>query len=63
MGLRSQEDNCDTGYLGSLLQAASFMASLPALHDVMGGDDTWGEDAGEHHRLATFLSSNHREAL
>ena len=62
MGFRSQEDNCDPGYIGAFLQAAPFMATLPALKEVMGGEDTWGEDANPAYRLAPFLSSNQREA-
>ena len=45
MGLRSQEDNCDPGYVGALLQAAPFMAKLPALKDVMEGT-TFGKMRG-----------------
>ena len=61
MGLRSQEDNCDPGYVGALLQAAPFMAKLPALKDVMGGDDVWGDEGDAAQRLAPLLSSGHRE--
>ena len=38
------------------------MAKLPAVQEVMGGEDTWGEDANLAHRLAPFLSSNLKEA-
>ena len=61
MGLRSQEDNCDPGYVGALLQAVPFMAALPALKEVMGGDEIWGEEGDAVHRLPPLLSSGHRE--
>ena len=60
MGLRSQEDACQPGFAGALLQAAPFMAKIPCLEQVMGGEHHWGEDADPAGRLAPLLASGSR---
>ena len=42
MGLRSQVDNCYPAYVGAVMQAAPFLAKLPALQEVLGGEATCG---------------------
>jgi hypothetical protein len=45
MGLRSLEDTCYPAYLRALEQAAPYMAQVPGLEVVIGGEASWGDDA------------------
>ena len=61
MGLRSQEDNCYPAYVGAVMHAAPFLAKLPALQEVLGGEATWGEDGDPARRLAPLIHSEIRD--
>ena len=62
-GLRSQEDTCYPAYIQGLEQAAAFMAGLPVLTEVMGGQEKWGEDADKESRWTGLLSSSHQDGV
>ena len=59
MGIRSHKDTCEPAWLGALDKAAPYLAGVPALADIMGGDDSWGADADSGLRWSTLLASGH----
>ena len=61
-GLHSHEERCHAAYLGALQVAAPYMAKVPALQEVMGGEGAWGEDSDPGTRWATLLASGHQDA-
>ena len=56
-GLRSHADSCYPAYVGALEQAAGYMSRITALQDVIGGEQTWGEDGDPGSRWAPLLAS------
>ena len=41
----------------------AFMAKIPALQVIMGGEENWGEEGDPAHQLAPFLASGSRQAV
>ena len=60
-GFSSHKESCYPAYIGALHQAAAYMAEQPGLEEVMGGRETWGEDADEGLRWAPLLASGHKD--
>ena len=59
MGVRGAEDNCEPGWIGSLDMAAPYLAQVPALMGVMGGEISWGPEADPATRWSALLASGH----
>ena len=62
-GIRSHEDSCYPAFIGALEQAAGFMSKLPVLEDLLGGEQSWGEDADPASRWVPLLSSGARDGV
>ena len=62
-GFRSLEDVCYPGFIGSLCQAAPYMAEVEVLKATFGGEEVWGEDGDQASRWAPLLSSGQTDGV
>lgn len=63
VGLCSLVDTCYPAYIGALQQAAPFMAELPALEDIMGGEQCWGEESNCEEPWSPLLTSGLQDSI
>ena len=56
-GLRSHADSCYPAFVGALEQVAGYMSCIGVLKEVIGGEETWGEDGDPGSRWAVLLAS------
>ena len=48
-------------YIQALEQAAPYMAKLPILDQILGGEEAWSEDADSASRWSSLLNSGHKD--
>ena len=60
-GFRSHEESCYPAFVGALEQAAPYLAKLPGLDEIFGGEGAWGENADTMTRWAPLLASGQRD--
>ena len=60
-GLTSLKDSCYPAFLGALQQAAPYMGRQPELEVVLGGENSWGEEADPGMRWAALLDLGQRD--